>query len=230
MPPSKYELRDGFVEDIQRINSLFNSLSKQATNTEISVLVEQTTVSFTVVLESFISEILVTLISENPNLYLSNLAQEMKTALLKVGYSHLKIQFLSHEGLKKTKADDLREIILDDGDNLAFPETRQLREFVVKNLPKALTFDVTVEDEIFIDLLKSTRNLCAHHSQKAARTLSGIHKNHFHNKKVNELSVCKTLVQEEDITVRNLGDYLKDKGRINYMCAYLRDMAFRWIK
>src|SRR6266508_4061281 len=130
----------------------------------------------------------------------------MKIALKNAGFSSPKIQFLSHEGIKKTKADDLREIILDDGDNLAFPETRQLKEFVEKNLPPALAFDVTPEDVIFIDLLKSTRNLCAHHSQKAAKTLSGMHKNHFHNKKINELAVCQTLVQEDDITVKNLGD------------------------
>lgn len=230
MPPTKQELRDSFVDDVHRIYNLYNSLGKHATGAESLVLAEQTAVSFTVVLESFISEILVTLISENSTLFLNNTTQDMKSALLKTGFSHLKIQYLSHEGAKKIKADDLREIILDDGDNLAFPETRQLRDFVAKNLPKALAFEVTTEDEIFIDILKSTRNLCAHHSQKAARTLSGIHKNHYHNKKVNELTVCQVLIQEEDITVKNLGDYLKDKDRINYICSYLRDMVFRWIK
>lgn len=230
MPPTKQELRDGFVDDIQRIYNLYNSLGKRATGAESLVLAEQTAVSFTVVLESFISEILVTLISENSDLFLANTTQDMKIALKNAGFSSPRIQFLSHEGVKKPKADELREIILDDGDNLAFPETRLLREFVAKNLPKALAFEVNSEDEIFIDLLKSTRNLCAHHSQKAARTLSGIHKNLFHNKKVNELTVCQTLVQEDDITVRNLGSYLKDKDRLNYICSYLRDMVFRWIK
>lgn len=230
MPRTKQELRDSFVDDIQRISSLYNSLIKRATAPETLVLAEQTLVSYTVALESFISEILVTLISDNPNLFLTNLSQEMKNALLKVGYSHIKIQFLSHDGIKRVKVDDLREIILDDGDNLAFPETRQLREFITKNLPKAQSFEVTLEDEIFIDLLKSTRNLCAHHSQKAAKTLSGLHKNHFHNKKVNELAVCHKLVQEDDITVKNLGEYLKANGRIDYICEYLRDMVFRWIK
>jgi hypothetical protein len=93
-----------------------------------------------------------------------------------------------------------------------------------------LTFEVTPEDVIFIDLLKSTRNLCAHHSQKAARTLSGLHKNHTHNQKVNQLEVCRALLQEEDITVKNLGIYLKADGRLEYICSYLREMVFRWIK
>jgi hypothetical protein len=230
MPPTKQELRDGFVEDIQRIYNLYKSLSKLATGSESLVLAEQTVVSFTVALESFISEVLVASISENSDLFLTNITQDMKTALNKAGFSHPRIQYLSHEGAKKIKADDLREIILNDGDNLAFSETRQLREFIGKSLPKATSFDVSPEDEIFIDLLKSTRNLCAHHSQKAAKTLSGMHKNHFHNKKINELSVCQSLVQEDDITVKSLGDYLKTHGRLEYICSYLRDMVFRCIR
>jgi hypothetical protein len=230
MPPTKQELRDGFVEDIHKIHNLYNSLSKHATGPESLVLAEQTVVSYTVALESFMSEILVTLLSENSALFLTNITQEMKTALNKAGFAHSRIQFLSYEGVKKIKADDLREIILDDGDNLAFPETRQLKEFISKNLPKALVFELTPEDVIFIDLLKSTRNLCAHHSQKAAKSLSGIHKNHFHDPKVNELAVCQTLIQDGDITVKTLGDYLKANNRIGYICDYLRDMVFRWIK
>ena len=237
MPPTKSELRDSFVEDIQRIYNLYYSLSKHATNSETLVLAEQTVVSMTVSVESFISEILVTLISEDSKLFLTNQSQEMKNTLLKAGYSHLKVQYLANENPKRLKTEELREFILDDGDNLAFPETRKLREFVNKNLPKGLAFTVTDDDEVFIDLLKSTRNLCAHHSQKAARTLNGMQKNYFHNPKIKEAEVCRALVQEEDITVKSLGDYLKKdlsdlgcKNRIEFICNYLRDMVFRWIR
>lgn len=65
MPSAKQELGDVFVEDIQRIYNLYNSLSKHATTLECSVLAEQTVVSITVALESFISEVLVALISED---------------------------------------------------------------------------------------------------------------------------------------------------------------------
>src|SRR6266545_3580975 len=110
----------------------------------------------TVALESFISEILVSLVSEDSSRFLSNQTKEMKQKLLQAGYSHLKIQYLAYEGTKRMKNEDLREFILDDGDNLAFAETSKLREFVTDNLPGDLAFDVTAEDIVFVDLLKST--------------------------------------------------------------------------
>lgn len=237
MAPTKQELRDTFVGDVQRINNLYSSLSGHATDPEKSVLAEQTVVSLTVALESFISELLFTLISEQPDRYLTNLSQAMKKALLKANYSHAEIKYLEHGQPKKLAADELGEIILNDGDNLAFPETRMLKEFVRNNLPGSLVFEIVPEDIIFVDLLKSTRNLCAHHSQKAARILSGAHKKHFHDRNYEASEVCQNLVQEEDITIQNIGLYLKEhnldssyRDRIEYVAIYLRGMVFRWVR
>jgi len=231
------KLRDRFVEDTQQICTIYNSLSQHATETENSVLAEQAVVSLTVALESFISELLVILICERPNEYLLTLSQEMKTALLNSGHSHPRVKYLVSEGAARLSIEELREVILNDGDNIAFSETSTLKGFISKNLTKDLAFEISDNDSVFIDLLKGIRNLCAHHSQKAARNINGKFKNHFHDVKTKDLLVCRALVQEGDINSQNVGAYLKKhapgqakKTRVEFVAGYLRDMAFRWIK
>jgi hypothetical protein len=237
LPPSPTQkIRNSFVEDVQKIYNLYKSLSRHTTEAESLVLAEQTVVSMTVTFEIFVSELIVTLISENSRFFLLNLSQEMKKALLSAGYTHPQIKYLADDGNKKVSNEEIREVILNDGDNLGFPETKMLTVYLTKNLSQDSIFDVTKVDEIFIDLLKSIRNLCAHHSQKAARTLSGRLKQHFHDNNVNVLPACRALVQEADITVQNIGCYLieiapgqNNFSRIEYLSVSLREIAFRWV-
>ena len=231
------KIRDSFAESVQRIYGLYANLKDRATDAERSVLAEQTLVSLAVAFETFTSDLVVALICKQPDLYLHSLSEDMKRALLSASYSHPQIQYLTSDVPKKPSTDELRQIILGSGDNLAFPETQRLKEFLTKRVARDLVFDIEKEDAIFLDLLKALRNFCAHRSPKAARALNGQLRQAYHDHKVKDTVVCRVLGQNSDLTARTIGSYLKKRApscgqqtRIEFIAIKLREIAFKWVK
>lgn len=230
-------IRDNFAESVQRIYGLYANLKDKATDAERSVLAEQTLVSLAVSFETFTSDLVVALICKQPGPYLRSLSEDMKRALLSTSYSHPQIQYLASDVPKQPSTDELRQIILGSGDNLAFPETQRLGEFLSKRLARDLVFEIEKEDAVFLDLLKALRNFCAHRSPKAARVLNGQLKESYHDHEVKDTTVCRALGQNSDLTARTIGSYLKKRApgcgqqaRIEFIALKLREIAFNWVK
>jgi hypothetical protein len=231
-----HKSRDHLVGSVQQIHNLYATLREKTTDEGCSLLAEQALVSLAVSFETFTSDLVVALICKDPELYLRDLSESMKKSLLTARYSHFQIQHLIIGSPKTPSVSNLRQLIMADGDNLAFPEAKQLRDFLTKTVRPKYVFMIDKEDEFFIDFIKVLRNACAHHSQSSMGVLNGRLKQARDDPKIKDTPICRALSQTANLSANNVGAYLKkrapgqgQKPRLEFIASRISDIAFKWV-